>query len=125
MAGIDPKFYWLTLGLLTLCVVVGLAVAYQLQRDVNDDLSPPTEKDLMGPLEKAYYSGLMRKEEFLRIQESMARHQEEETTPGKKRARLAVKKADPKPAQPDLEFDRDKHLPVTPGDDSGPPPAPG
>jgi hypothetical protein len=125
VAGIDPKYYWLTLGLLTLCVVVGLAVAYQFQRDVNEDDAPPTAKELMGPLEKAYYSGLMREEEFLRIQESMARHTGDDATPSAKRARPALKRVDPQPAAPDLEFDRDAHPPVSPGDDSAPGPEPG
>ena len=77
VAGIDPKFYYLTLGLLALCTVVGFIVAYRFQREVNHDLAPPTEKDLLDPLEKAYYSGLMREDEFRRIQESMARQKAE------------------------------------------------
>ncbi len=81
MAGIDPKFYWLTLSLLALCTLVGLIVAYRFQREVSEDLAPPTEKDLFGPLEKAYYSGLMDEAEFLRIQASMARQKGEEPAP--------------------------------------------
>ena len=84
VAGIDPKYYYLTLGLLVFCTLVGLIVAYSFQREVNEDLSPPTEKDLLGPLEKAYYSGLMREDEFLRIQESMARQRGEEPPPAPK-----------------------------------------
>ena len=81
MAGIDPKFYYLTLGLLVLCTIVGMAVAYSFQREVNNDLAPPTEKDLLGPLEQAYYSGLMREEEFHKIRESMARQKGTDATP--------------------------------------------
>jgi hypothetical protein len=73
VAGIDPRFYYLTLGLLALCTIVGFIVAYRFQREVDEDLAPPTEKDLLGPLEKAYYSGLMLDEEFERIQQSMAK----------------------------------------------------
>ncbi len=73
MAGIAPKYYYLTLSLLGICVVIGLFVAYRFQREVNDDLAPTTEKDLLGPLEKAYYAGLMDEAEFLRIRESMNR----------------------------------------------------
>ncbi len=73
MAGIDPKYYYLTLGLLILCTLVGLFVAYKLQRDVQDSDAPPTEKEVLGPLERAYYSGLMTEEEFKRIRGSMAK----------------------------------------------------
>ena len=91
MAGIDPKFYYLTLGLLILCTIVGMIVAYRLQREVNDDLAPPTEKDLLGPLEKAYYSGLMREEEFHRIRESMARRKGDVVAPISKPIKPPVK----------------------------------
>ena len=78
MAGLAPKYYYLTLGLLGVCVIIGLYVAYRFQREVNDDLGPTTEKDLLDPLEKAFYSGLMDEAEFRRIQASMAK-----THPGK------------------------------------------
>jgi len=83
VAGIDPRFYYLTLGLLALCTVVGLVIAIRLQREVEHDLSPSTEKDLLGPLEKAYYSGLMDEAEFRRIRESMEKRKagEAETAP--------------------------------------------
>ncbi len=73
MAGIDPKYYYLTAGLLGLCTIIGFVVVFRLQRDVNVDDAPPTEKDILGPLEKAYYSGLMNEEEFQRIRKSMAK----------------------------------------------------
>jgi hypothetical protein len=41
VAGIDPKYYYLTLGLLATCTIVGLFVAYRLQRDVAVDDAPP------------------------------------------------------------------------------------
>jgi hypothetical protein len=84
VAGIDPKFYYLTLSLLILCTVVGLVVVYTLHREVNEDLAPPTEKDLFNPLEKAFYSGLMDEAEFQRIRESMARQKGEAGPAGPK-----------------------------------------
>jgi len=122
VAGIDPKFYYLTLGLLGLCTLVGLIVAYSLQREVNEDLAPPTERDLLGPLEKAYYSGLMREEEFKKIQESMAKQAGAESTTVKPRTTaLRVRPANIETGpSPDLDAP-----PVTPTDDSGQGPAPG
>ena len=108
MAGIDPKFYYLTLGLLVLCTIVGMIVAYRFQREVNEDLAPPTEKDLLDPLEKAYYSGLMREDEFKRIRESMAR-QKGDAAPASKAIKPRVKPAKveelPPPIDPDAETD--------------------
>ncbi len=83
MAAITIQYYYLTLGLLGLCVLVGLVIAYRFQREVNEDLAPPTRRDLFDPLEKAFYSGLMDKDEFERIRESMERQkvQESASTP--------------------------------------------
>jgi hypothetical protein len=108
VAGIDPKYYWLTLILLALCTLVGLIVAFRFQREVNEDLAPPTEKDLLGPLEKAFYSGLMDEAEFKRIQASMARQKgEEPAPPPKKVSRTRVPSTEvvePTPApEPDTE----------------------
>ena len=122
MAGIDPKFYYLTLVLLGLCTLVGLVVAYSLQREVNEDLAPPTKRDLLGPLEKAYYSGLMREDEFKKIQESMAKQAGPEPTKAKPRStalRARPEKSEPG-ALPDLGTP-----PITPTDDSGQDPASG
>ena len=94
MAGIDPKFYYLTLGLLALCTVVGLIVAYRFQREVNVDLAPPTEKDIFDPIEKAFYSGLMDKEEFERIRESLARQKGAEVPAAGKPLKPHVKAAE-------------------------------
>jgi hypothetical protein len=103
VAGIDPKYYYLTLGLLGLCTLVGLIVAYSFQRDVNEGLAPPTEKDLFGPLEKAYYSGLMDEAEFKRIQESMARQKGEEAVPASKRMKPQPKPLEAPPTTPHPE----------------------
>jgi len=73
VAGIDQRYYYVTFGLLALCTIVGLAVAFRFQREVDHDLAPSTEKDLLEPLEKAYYSGLMDEAEFQRIREAMER----------------------------------------------------
>lgn len=81
MADIDPRFYYLTLFLLGACTIVGLVVALRFQREVDHDLAPTTEKDLLDPLEKAYYSGLMDEEEFQRIRESMERQKAGQTEP--------------------------------------------
>ncbi len=135
MAGIDPKFYYLTAGLLALCTLVGLIVAYRFQREVNEDLAPPTEKDLLGPLEKAYYSGLMRDDEFQRIQESMARQKGEPIVVPSKLAKAKVKPStttwpefapgsieEPGPGGPSTE---EPPPPITPTVDSDPGPSPG
>ena len=71
MAAIDPRYYYLTLTLLAVCTVVGMYFAFRLQREVTVDDSPPTKEDVLSPLEKAYYSGLMNEDEFRRIQMSM------------------------------------------------------
>lgn len=81
MAGIDPGYYYLTLGLLGFCALVGLIVAFKFQREVEHDLAPTTEKELLGPLEKAYYSGLMDEAEFQRIRESMRKRKSGEAEP--------------------------------------------
>ncbi|WP_435010554.1 hypothetical protein P12x_001827 [Tundrisphaera lichenicola] len=73
VADIDPRYYYLTLFLLAACTIVGLVIAFRFQREVDHDLAPTTEKDLLDPLEKAYYSGLMDEEEIHRIRESMHR----------------------------------------------------
>lgn len=86
MPVIAAKYYYLTLALLGVCSLIGLIVAYRFQRDV-DDLAPTTEKDLLGPLEKAYASGLMDEAEFRRIQESMRRRKEPESGGSKATAR--------------------------------------
>jgi hypothetical protein len=130
VAGIDPKFYYLTLGLLILCTVVGLIVTYRFQREVNEDLAPPTEKDLLGPLEKAFYSGLMREEEFQRIQESMARQKGEVFVPASKPRKPTVKPSpatgpDPLPEVLTGEGPTDEPPPpITPPVESDPGPSP-
>jgi hypothetical protein len=135
VAGIDPKFYYLTLGLLALCTVVGLIVAYRFQREVNEDLAPPTERDLLGPLEKAYYSGLMRPEEFERIQESMAKQKGEPPAKASKAARPTVEPSPPvwpefspgtvEETAPGAGPIVEPPPPVTPTGESDPGPSPG
>jgi hypothetical protein len=83
---LDPRNHYLTLGLLALCTILGLMVAFRFQREVDHDLSPSTEKDLLDPLEKAFYSGLMDEAEFQRIRESMVRLKADEAAPASKRA---------------------------------------
>ena len=107
MAGIDPKFYWLTLILLASCTLVGLILVYRFQREVNEDLVPPTEKDLLGPLEKAYYSGLMNEAEFKAIQASMAKQKGEEPAPA------------PRPSRTRVQAPQVEELPPSPEPDAG------
>jgi len=95
VATIDPKYYYLTLILLAACTVIGLIVAFRFQREVEHDLTPPTEKDLLGPLEKAYYSGLMDEAEFQRIRASMERRKGEEIASPPKPSRRPVPPPDP------------------------------
>ncbi len=89
MAGIAPKYYYLTLGLLGLCVVIGVYIAFRFQQEVDNDLGPTTDKELLDPLEKAFYSGLIREEEFERIQASMAKNKPEKV--GSRSARVVPK----------------------------------
>jgi hypothetical protein len=109
VAGIDPKYYYLTLGLLAsgFLVLVGLIVAYSLQREVKEDLTPPTEKDVFDPIEKAYYSGLMNEDEFQRIQESIARQKGETYSPKSKARKLRPKAIDAEPPTPHDEPEPD------------------
>lgn len=126
MAGIDPRFYWLTLGLLALCVLVGLVVAYRFQREINNDLTPPTDRDLLGPLEQAYYSGLMREEEFQRIQEAMVRQRGEDLLLTSKASKLRSKPADKEGSPADEgKAVEDPESPITPTGDSAPDREPG
>ena len=133
MAGIDPRFYYLTLGLLALCTVAGLVVAIRWQREVNHDLAPPTDKDLLDPIEKAYYSGLMREEEYQRIRESMAKQMSGVALPLSKAERLKARppavagpestvESEGPTADPSTE---DLPPPIIPTGDSAPGPGPG
>jgi hypothetical protein len=107
VAGIDPKYYYLTLGLLVLCTIVGLVVAYSFQREVSEDLAPPSEKDVFDPIEKAYYSGLMNEDEFQRIQESIAKQKGELYRPSSKQRKLRSKSSETEPPTPQLEAEPD------------------
>jgi hypothetical protein len=103
VAGIDPKYYYyVTLGLLGVCTLVGMVIAFRFQREVEHDLAPTTEKDLLGPLEKAYYSGLMDEAEFKRIRESMEKRKAGDVEPAPRRpaARKATIEPEPGDAEP-------------------------
>ena len=67
--------YYLTLGLLVGCTLMGILVAARFSREVEEDLAPPTRQDLLGPLERAYDSGLMHPAEIERIRESIKKQQ--------------------------------------------------
>ncbi len=71
MAGIQPFYYYLTLSLLGVCVVVGIVIALRFQREVEEEATPASPKEVFGPLERAYYAGLMDEAEYLRIRDSM------------------------------------------------------
>ena len=60
MAVPSTNLSYLTLGLLIACTVIGIIIAARFRREVDEDLAPPTDQELLDPLEKAYYSGLMR-----------------------------------------------------------------
>ena len=101
MAGIDPRFYYLTLGLLALCTIVGLVVAFRFQREVEHELTPSTEKEVLGPLEKAFYSGLMDEAEFKRIRESMEKRKAGEEPPAPRRPVVQKTEVLPETIAPD------------------------
>jgi hypothetical protein len=63
---------YLTLFLLVACFAITLFISMRLRREVAEDSTPTTPKEVYGPLEQAYYAGLMHEEEFLRIREQMA-----------------------------------------------------
>ncbi|WP_435015986.1 hypothetical protein TA3x_003544 [Tundrisphaera sp. TA3] len=64
---------YLTLFLLVACFAITLFISMRLRREVEEDSTPTTPKEVYGPLEQAYYAGLMHEEEYLRIREQMAR----------------------------------------------------
>ena len=63
--------YYLTLGLLVVCTCAGIVAAARFRREVDEDLAPTTAKELLDPLEQAYFSGLMRPEEIERVRASV------------------------------------------------------
>ncbi len=63
--------YYLTLGLLVACTLFGIFVAARFAARSTTSSAPTTAKDLLDPLEKAYYSGLMHPAEIERIRESV------------------------------------------------------
>ncbi len=63
--------YYLTLGLLVACTADRDLRCGTVRREVDHDLAPTTAKDLLDPLEQAYYSGLMHPAEIERIRESV------------------------------------------------------
>ena len=65
--------YYLTMGSLALCSVVGFTLWYRFRREVDHDLAPPTPREVLDPLEQAYVSGLMHPSEIERIRESIRR----------------------------------------------------
>ncbi len=74
---------YLTLGLLAVCTIVGIGVAIRFRREVDEDLAPTTAKDLLDPLEKAFYSGLMHPSEIERIRESVKKSSLAKAAPSK------------------------------------------
>jgi hypothetical protein len=57
--------------LITAAVVVGLLVAYRLQRGAKEDDGCTTEDELLKDLETAYYAGKMDAAEFQRVSASL------------------------------------------------------
>lgn len=64
--------YYLTLALLLVCTACGILVAARFRRDVEES-APPTARDLLNPLEQAYFAGLMHPAEIERVRESVKR----------------------------------------------------
>ncbi len=94
MPALPWNSYYVTLGLLAVCTIVGIGVAIRFRREVDDDLAPTTAKDLLDPLEKAYYSGLMHPSEIERIRESVKKSSLSKGSPPKASAKPA-KAVDP------------------------------
>ncbi len=63
---------YLTLGLLIAFSAITLFFTMRLQREVAEDATPTTPKEVFGPLERAYHAGLMHEAEYLRIRDQMA-----------------------------------------------------
>ena len=91
--------YYLTLALLAACTIFGIVVAAQFRREVDEDLAPTTAKDLLDPLEKAYYSGLMHPAEIEKIRESVRKQQPAQATSEVKPT--ATRTASPDPGHAD------------------------
>lgn len=87
---------YITLALLLVCFAVTMFLARKFQREVAEDSAPTTPGELYGPLEKAYYAGLMREDEYLRIRAQRDRDQKTKAAP------VAAAKA--KPAGPADEW---------------------
>ena len=79
--------YYLTLGLLVACTAIGILVAARFRREVDHDLAPTTTKELLGPLERAYHSGLMHPAEIERIRESVKKTKLLDSDPAKASSR--------------------------------------
>ncbi len=83
MPNLPVNGYYLTLGLLVACTILGIGVAARFRREVDEDLAPITKKELLAPLEQAYYAGLMHPEEIERIRDSVKKATLADTTPKK------------------------------------------
>ena len=76
LAAIDPNLRWyLTLGLLSGALVVGVSWAHRVWSDVKgeDDESSNDPDELIAPLTEAFAAGQMSDEEYLRIKQSVER----------------------------------------------------
>ena len=112
--------YYLTAALLALCTVIGITVAARFRREVDEDLTPTTMKDLLDPLEKAFYSGLMRPDEIERVRAAVQKEPAAVATRPKPRPAARPKAAEP-PGDP--MFDRDLDRKPGPGPEADAPPA--
>jgi hypothetical protein len=62
--GLSPSSYTVFLALIALVVAVGTIVVYRLRREVDEDLCPVTDEELLRDFERAYFAGEMDEAEF-------------------------------------------------------------
>lgn len=65
--------YYLTAAMFLVCTLAGVVLAARWRREVDEDLAPPSGRDVLDPLEQAYFSGLMRPDEIARVREAAER----------------------------------------------------
>jgi hypothetical protein len=67
---LNPQSYTVFLGLIAVCVMVGMTIIWWLRRDLKQD-TPVTTGDVLRDIERAYFAGQMDKAEFERVTASL------------------------------------------------------
>ena len=101
MRGLSPSSYTVFLALIALVVTAGTILVYRLRREVDDELCPVTDAELLRDFERAYYSGEMDEAEFRQVTEALKAKKSGAPRPiaGPPDAPPAVEPEDPGPEQ--------------------------